>query len=79
MFYSYHHCITTAGTESPLLSDKLLESVCAVVDDHTVRFHLPGPDGIATTKFRGFHIASSAFWREQGFGYKKLGSGEGQW
>ena len=24
MFYSYHHCITTAGTESPLLSDKLL-------------------------------------------------------
>jgi len=50
-----------------------------VVDDHTVRFRLPGPDGIATTKFRGFHIASSAFWREQGFGYKKLGSGEGHW
>ncbi len=55
------------------------ESACEVVDDHTVRFHLPGPDGIATTKFRGFHIASSAFWREQGFGYKKLGSGEGHW
>ncbi len=27
MFYSYHHCITTAGTESPLLSDKLLEEI----------------------------------------------------
>jgi hypothetical protein len=28
---------------------------------------------------RGFHIASTAFWREQGFGYAKLGSGEGHW
>jgi len=55
------------------------ESSCEVVDDFTVRFHLPGPDGIALTKFRGFHIGSSAFWRETGFGYKSLGSGEGHW
>ncbi len=55
------------------------ESVCEVVNDHTVRFHFPGPDGLALEKMRGFHIASSTFWREQGFGYSKLGSGEGHW
>jgi len=55
------------------------ESVCEVVDDYTVRVHFPGPAGLALGKMRGFHIASSAFWREQGFGYTKLGSGEGHW
>ncbi len=55
------------------------ESVCEVVDDYIVRFRFPGPDGLALTKMRGFHIASSAFWHEQGFGYAKLGSGEGHW
>ena len=55
------------------------ESVCEVVNDSTVRFHFPGPEGLALGKMRGFHIASSAFWREQGFGYAKLGSGEGHW
>jgi ABC-type transport system substrate-binding protein len=55
------------------------ESVCEVVGDQTLRFHFPGPDGLALGKMRGFHIASSAFWREQGFGYDKLGSGEGHW
>ncbi len=55
------------------------ESVCEVVDEHTVRFRFPGPDGLALGKMRGFHIASSAFWREQGFGYAKFGSGEGHW
>jgi hypothetical protein len=49
------------------------------VDDQTLRFHFPGPDGLALGKMRGFHIASSAFWREQGFGYDKLGSGEAHW
>ncbi|MFL5697481.1 MAG: ABC transporter substrate-binding protein [Ktedonobacteraceae bacterium] len=55
------------------------ESVCEVVNDSTVRFHFPGPEGLALGKMRGFHIASSAFWRGQGFGYAKLGSGEGHW
>jgi len=32
-----------------------------VIDDLTVRFHLPGPDGLAIGKMRGFHIASTAF------------------
>ncbi len=54
-------------------------SICEVVDEYTARFHLPGPDGLALGKMRGFHIASSAFWREQGFGYAKFGSGEGHW
>ena len=39
------------------------ESVAEVVDDHTVRFHFPGPDGLAVGKMRGFHIASTAFWK----------------
>lgn len=55
------------------------ESVCEVADEHVVRFRFPGPDGLALGKMRGFHIASSAFWREQGFGYAKFGSGEGHW
>jgi ABC-type transport system substrate-binding protein len=55
------------------------ESVCEVVDDRTVQFRFPGPDGLAIGKMRGFHIASSAFWNDIGFGYKKFGSGEGHW
>jgi ABC-type transport system substrate-binding protein len=39
------------------------ESVAEVVSDHTIRFRFPG----------------SAFWRDVGFGYAKLGSGEGHW
>jgi len=58
------------------------ESRAEVVDDHTIRFHFPGPDGLAVGKMRGFHIASTAFWKgpdAPGFGYKKYGSGEGHW
>jgi ABC-type transport system substrate-binding protein len=58
------------------------ESVAEVIDDHTIRFHFPGPDGLAVGKMRGFHIASTAFWKGSdapGFGYKKFGSGEGHW
>ena len=39
------------------------ESVAEVIDDHTIRFHFPGPDGLAVGKMRGFHIASTAFWK----------------
>ena len=58
------------------------ESEAVVVDDHTIRFVLPGPDGLAVGKMRGFHIASRAFWKgadAPGFGYKHYGSGEGHW
>ncbi len=57
-------------------------STTEVVDDHTIRFRFPGPDGLAIGKMRGFHIASKAFWEgpdAPGFGYKKYGSGEGHW
>jgi len=37
------------------------ESSAEVVDDHTIRFHFPGKEGLALGKMRGFHIASSAF------------------
>jgi hypothetical protein len=56
--------------------------VAEVVDDYTIRFRFPGPDGLAVGKMRGFHIASTAFWKgadAPGFGYKKYGSGEGHW
>ena len=48
-------------------------------DDYTVRFEFPEPDGLALAKFRGFHIASTRFWEEEGFGYRKYGTGEGHW
>lgn len=50
-----------------------------VPDDYTIRFNFPEPDGLALAKFRGFHIASTRFWDEVGFGDKKLGSAEGHW
>jgi ABC-type transport system substrate-binding protein len=50
-----------------------------VTDDYTIRFNFPEPDGLALAKFRGFHIPSDRFWDEEGFGYRKLGTGEGHW
>lgn len=50
-----------------------------VTDDYTIRFNFPEPDGLALAKFRGFHIPSERFWEEEGFGYRKLGTGEGHW
>jgi ABC-type transport system substrate-binding protein len=50
-----------------------------VVDGHTVRMVFPEPDGLVLGKFRGFHLPSTRFWDEEGFGYRKRGSGEGHW
>jgi ABC-type transport system substrate-binding protein len=50
-----------------------------VIDDFTLRMRFPEPDGLILGKFRGFHIASTRFWDEVGFGYKKRGTGEGHW
>ena len=55
------------------------DAKCVVEDDLTCVFRLPEPDGLILGKFRGFHIASSSFWHNHGFGYKKTGSGEGHW
>jgi ABC-type transport system substrate-binding protein len=63
------------GTSLNFHPDTRLE----LLDDHTLRMHFPQPDGLILGKFRGFHIASSRFWDELGFGYKKLGTGEGHW
>ena len=52
---------------------------CEVRDEQTCLFRLPEPDGLILGKFRGFHIASSAFWKEHGFGYQRVGTGEGHW
>ncbi len=55
------------------------DTACEVLDEHTVRFRFPEPDGLAVGKMRGFHIASDDFWHKWGFGYTKSGSGEGHW
>lgn len=52
---------------------------CEITDDHTVRVHLPVPDGLALGKLRAVHIMSTRFWDEIGFGYKRNHSGEGHW
>lgn len=46
---------------------------------NTVRLRLPQPDGFALGKLRAMHIMSSRFWNELGFGYERLGTGEGLW
>ena len=50
-----------------------------VVDQRTVRLHLPAVDGLALGKLRAVHIMNTRFWDEIGFGYKKNGTGEGHW
>ena len=55
------------------------DAECVVEDELTCVFRLPEPDGLILGKFRGFHIASTSFWHNHGFGYKKTGSGEGHW
>jgi ABC-type transport system substrate-binding protein len=50
-----------------------------VVDDRTVRLHLPAVDGLALGKLRATHIMSERFWRDLGFGYERTKTGEGHW
>ena len=50
-----------------------------VVDDYTVRFTFPKPDGAAMMKFRGMHIGSSAFWDKLGFVDSEKKNAEGHW
>ena len=45
----------------------------------SVRTEGPSLDGLVLGKFRGFHIPSTRFWNELGFGYKKRGTGDGHW
>ncbi|CAN5562960.1 hypothetical protein BH24ACT14_BH24ACT14_00970 [soil metagenome] len=52
---------------------------CSVSGPHTVRFHLPEPDGLVLGKLRATHVMSSRFWRDLGFGYARDESGEGHW
>ena len=53
---------------------------CEVVDDLTVRLHLPEPDGAVVGKLRATHVMSERFWRDLGFGYARDEStGEGHW
>ncbi|TFB14664.1 ABC transporter substrate-binding protein [Filobacillus milosensis] len=54
-------------------------TVIEQINPFTVRFHFPKPDGLVLGKFRAQHLADELFWRNLGFGYKKLGSGEGHW
>ncbi|MFD1738919.1 ABC transporter substrate-binding protein [Bacillus salitolerans] len=63
------------GTWVNLLDGTTIEAI----DENTVRFHFPKPDGLATGKLRVYHIASLLFWNVLGFGYKKFGTAEGHW
>jgi ABC-type transport system substrate-binding protein len=55
------------------------QTVLEIVDDYTVRFRFPKPEGLALGKMRAFHQANPLFWNQLGFGYVKLGTGEGHW
>jgi ABC-type transport system substrate-binding protein len=55
------------------------DATAEVVDDYKVRINFPEPDGLVLGKFRGMHVPSTRFWEEEGFGYRKLGTGEGHW
>ena len=55
------------------------DTVAEIVDDYKLRINFPAPDGLVLGKMRGMHIPSTRFWEEEGFGYRKLGTGEGHW
>ena len=55
------------------------DATAQLVDDHKVRLNFPEPDGLVLSKFRGMHVPSTRFWEEEGFGYRKNGTGEGRW
>lgn len=55
------------------------DATAEVVDDYKVRINFPEPDGLVLGKFRGMHVPSTRFWEEEGFGYRKNGTGEGHW
>lgn len=55
------------------------ETELEVVDDFTVRFIFPKPDGLVKGKMRAIHIGNDLFWNTLGFGYAKERSGEGRW
>lgn len=50
-----------------------------IIDDETVRFVFPQPDGLALGKLRAMHIMNTRFWDTIGFGYARQASGEGHW
>ncbi|AGX04816.1 MULTISPECIES: ABC transporter substrate-binding protein [Bacillus] len=50
-----------------------------VKDEYTVLLKFADPDGLAPAKLRAAHLANRRFWDTLGFGYLKLGSGEGHW
>ncbi len=52
---------------------------CRVTGEWAVRFHFPASDGLALGKLRAYHVMSTRFWAEVGFGYARAGSGEGHW
>ena len=52
---------------------------CEMTGARTVRFHLPEPDGFALGKLRAYHLMSQRFWEQLGFGYARVGTGEGRW
>ena len=54
-------------------------AVLQVVDDRTVRLHLPRRDGLVLGKLRATHVMSERFWAEVGFGYAENLTGEGHW
>lgn len=55
------------------------DTVMEILDDYKVRMHFPEPDGLVLGKFRGMHAPSTRFWEEEGFGYRRNGTGEGHW
>jgi len=50
-----------------------------VVDDYTINFKFPQPDGSAIMKLRGMHVGSSKFWNELAFIDQKNKSAESHW
>ena len=64
------------GTQFNLYPGTTLE----IVDDETVRYHLPKPDGLVTGKMRAMHIMNPLFWDTIGFGFTRgKKTGEGHW
>ncbi len=64
------------GTQFNLSPETRME----VVDDETVRYLFPKPDGMVLGKMRAMHIMNPQFWDTIGFGFTRQDkTGEGHW
>ena len=67
------------GSQFTLDPRTRMEVVRDAPGERRVRILLAEPDGFAVGKLRAMHLMHTRFWERVGFGYARVGTGEGRW